>query len=102
MPGRVYREALEIERVERGIPSQSQASLPIVYKGHLLENHYFADLLVYNKIIAELKARDQLSSAPEAQVFNYPKAGQQPVGVLLNFGARSLQWKRFVFTACPT
>ncbi len=93
----VYQEAFEIELKGRNIPFESQKKLAIYYKGKLLEKEYYADVVCYDKIIVELKALDRLTSKEESQVLNYLKASGLKVGVLINFGAASLEWKRFVF-----
>ncbi len=92
----VYQEAFEIELKARKIPFESQKKLGIFYKGELLEKEYYADVVCYDKIIAELKALDRLMPKEESQILNYLKASRLKVGVLINFGAPSLEWKRFV------
>ena len=93
----VYQEAFEIELKGRNIPFESQKQLAIYYKGKLLEKEYYADVVCYDKIIVELKALDKLTSKEESQILNYLKASGLKVGILINFGAASLDWKRFVF-----
>ena len=93
----VYQEAFEIELKGRNIPFESQKQLAIYYKGKLLEKEYYADVVCYDKIIVELKAFDKLTSKEESQLLNYLKASGLKVGILINFGAASLDWKRFVF-----
>ncbi len=92
----VYQEALEIELTGRGIPYLPQKELPILYKGMQLKKVYVADFVVYDKIIVELKASNGLTSVDEAQILNYLKATGMKVGVLINFGKDSLEWKRKV------
>jgi GxxExxY protein len=93
----VYQEALEIELRARGIPFESQKRLQLSYKGEHLQKEYVADLLVYDKIIVELKALDRLAGAEESQIINYLKATGLRVGVLMNFGSDGkLEWKRFI------
>jgi GxxExxY protein len=93
----VYQEALEIELKARDIPFESQKRLQLSYKGEQLQKEYVADLLVYDKIIVELKALDRLSGAEESQIINYLKATGLKVGVLINFGSDGkLEWKRFI------
>ncbi len=94
----VYQEALEMELAERNIPYLASQELTICYKGRLLKKIYLADLVAYGKIIVEIKALDGLTSREEAQVINYLKATGMKVGVLINFGAESLGWKRKVLT----
>jgi GxxExxY protein len=92
----VYQEALEIEMKSRSIPYTAQQMIPIRYKNHVLKKSYVADFLAFNKIIIEIKAIDQLSGREEAQLLNYLKATQLELGLLINFGANKLEWKRMV------
>ena len=93
----VYQEALEIELIERGVPFEAQKELQIRYKGRLLKKTYQVDMIVFGKVIVELKALDQLTSREESQVLNYLKATGLEVGLLINFGAEGkLEWKRLV------
>ena len=93
----VYQEGLELELKDRGIPYVTQPKLPIHYKGRLLRKHYEADLLVFDKIIVELKAVKALLPEHEAQLINYLKATGRKVGYLVNFGAfPKLDWRRRV------
>src|SRR6266567_2282435 len=91
----VYQESLELELTERGIPFVAQPKLPIFYKGRQLSKEYEADLLVFDKIIVELKAVKVLLPEHEAQLLNYLKATSRRVGYLVNFGAHpKLDWRR--------
>jgi GxxExxY protein len=92
----VYQETLEIEFRKQNIPFTSQSQLPIKYKDHLLKKTYVADFICFTKIVIEIKAINHLSSLEEAQLLNYMKAGNYELGLLINFGAESLQWKRMV------
>jgi GxxExxY protein len=94
----VYQEALEMEFTERGIPYFAQKELPIYYKGRKLNKIYVADFVVFDKIIVEIKALDQLTPRETAQLINYLKATGLEVGLLLNFGAESMKWERKVLT----
>ena len=94
----IYQEALEIELTVGGIPYVSQQVLPVSYKGNLLKKAYVADFVAYGKIIVEIKALTQLSSLEEAQILNYLKATDNEVGLLINFGAEKLGWKRMVLS----
>jgi len=93
----VYHEALAIELQKSEIPFQHELELNIVYKGTPLHTTYRADFVCYDEIIVEIKALTHLSGVEEAQVLNYLKASQFSRGLLLNFGAPSLQVKRFVW-----
>ena len=92
----VYQEGFLIELRGKKMPFESQKQLAIYYKGKRLEKEYYADVVCYGKIIVELKALDRLTSKEESQILNYLKASGLKVGVLINFGATSLEWKRFV------
>ncbi len=94
----VYQEALGMELISRGIPCVPQARIGVAYKGQLLQSVFFADFLCFDAIILELKAIKAISSIEEAQLFNYLKATNLPVGLILNFGARSFEWKRYANT----
>ncbi|MBI3405588.1 MAG: GxxExxY protein [Acidobacteria bacterium] len=91
----VYQEALVIEFQEREIPFQREVDLPVKYKGHLLQTNYRADFLCYDSIVVELKAVVRLSGTEESQIINYLKATGMEIGLLLNFGSKSLEYKRF-------
>ena len=92
-----YQEALEIEVQSRNIPNDSQKDIFIHYKGQKLKNFFKPDFICYEKVIVEIKAMDRLTTREEAQLLNYLKATDMPVGVLINFGAdKNLEWKRMV------
>jgi len=95
----VYQEALAIELEMRKIPSRREQELPVYYKGRLLKTPYRADSICYDKVIAEIKALSKMGGVEEAQVIHYLKATGHEVGLLLNFGALSLEYKRLVYTA---
>jgi GxxExxY protein len=92
----VYQEAFCMELSERFIPHRKQVELDIYYKEIQLKKKYYADLICYNKIIIELKAVDRLRPEHHSQVLNYLKATNFKLGILINFGAKSLEYKRFV------
>ena len=93
----VYQEALAIEMTKRNIPFKREVSLPVEYKGQRLVCSYRADFVCYESIIVEMKAINQLTGADEAQLINELKATGLHRGLLLNFGAPSLEYKRLVF-----
>jgi GxxExxY protein len=94
----VYQEALEIELRNRDIPFEAQKQLPIYYKDQQLEKTYVPDFISFGEIIIEIKALNHLSSTEESQLLNYIKAANFRLGLLINFGAESLQWKRMVLS----
>jgi GxxExxY protein len=94
----VYHEALAIEMTIRNIQFVHEVELPVIYKGQQLTTSYRADFICFDNIILEIKALGELSTLQEAQILNYLKATGLGVGLLINFGAESLQYKRFVNT----
>jgi GxxExxY protein len=93
----VYQEALAIELGLREIPFRREVKLPVSYKGQILVTSFYADFICFDSLVVELKALANMSGNEEAQLINYLKATRYKVGLLLNFGARSLQHRRFVF-----
>jgi GxxExxY protein len=92
----VYQEALQYELTQRGLPFAREVPLPIRYKETVLQCVYKADFICYESVIVELKALSQLSTIEYAQVINYLKATGMQWGLLINFGAPSLEYKRFI------
>ncbi|ABA88727.1 PDDEXK_3 family protein [Syntrophotalea carbinolica DSM 2380] len=95
----VYQAALEREFRLQGIPFQREAEIPVFYKGKQLDVSYRADFICFRNIIVELKALQKLSTVEESQILNYLKATGFERGLLINFGAPSLQHKRFILSA---
>ena len=93
----VYQEALGREFLNQGIPFESQSVIEIFYKGQPLDKKYQPDFVCYNQVIVEIKAISNLSGIEEAQLINYLKATGLKVGLLLNFGSKSLEHKRLVY-----
>jgi GxxExxY protein len=90
----VYAEALEREFILRGIQYQREKELPVVYKGVELQKTYKVDFVCYGKIILELKASEAIQTIYVAQVVNYLKLSSLKLGIVINFGAERLEWKR--------
>ena len=93
----VYQEALGREFTGQEIPFKSQPTIQISYKGQPLDKTYQPDFVCYEKVIVEIKALAELSGVEEAQLINYLKATGIKMGLLINFGAKSLEYKRLVF-----
>jgi len=93
----VYQDALEKEFEFLNIPYKREVKLPVYYRGEQLNSYYQADFVCFGSVIVELKALQRLSGTEEAQVINYLKASNLHRSLLLNFGTKSLQYKRLVF-----
>ena len=92
----VYFEPFEIELAARQVPFQRDVVLPITYKGRRLKKTYRVDYVCFGEVIVELKALASIGPLEEAQLINYLRAKKAERGLLINFGAGSLQVKRFV------
>lgn len=93
----VYQEALEIEFQKQGIPYEREKELKIQYEGVELKQTYKADFVCFEKIIVELKAVNALDDAHRSQVYNYLRASNFNLGLLLNFGnSDELEQERIV------
>ena len=92
----VYHEALDKELTIREIPFKKEAKLDIIYRNEYLSKKYYADFICYDKIILELKACENISDNHIAQVVNYLSATNLKLGIIINFGSKSLTYKRVV------
>ncbi len=91
-----YENALRIELKDRGHSVQMQFPITVYYENHSV-GHYFADLLVDDKIILEIKTVETLINEHECQLINYLKATEYEIGLLLNFGKKP-EIKRKIYT----
>ena len=82
---KVYENALLLELTAIGLKAESQVPVNVKYKGSMI-GEYFADIVVENQIILELKAIESLRKVHEAQLLNYLKATGMKLGLLVNFG----------------
>jgi GxxExxY protein len=94
----VYQESLAIEMEDMEIPFRREVEIPVFYRGRRLNTTYRSDFVCFDSVIVELKALPQLGGIEESQVINYLKASGHQVGLLVNFGARSLEHKRIVLS----
>src|SRR3984885_11107388 len=92
---KVYERALLIELGVRGIRATSQASLNVTYKG-LSVGEYFADILVEDALVIELKCVERLGNEHMAQCLNYLRASGRTRCLLVNFQRPTVEWKRIV------
>jgi len=89
----IYQRALEIEMTEQRLSFAREQEMPIYYKGQQIGSRR-VDFLVDNAVCVELKAIARLEDIHLAQAINYLEAYDLEVGLLINFGARSLDFKR--------
>ena len=92
----IYKDALEIEFQRQGIPFKRKVEYKLSYKGVLLPHKYFADFVVMDKNILEAKAIECLTDSHVKQTLNYLAASKLKLGLLVNFGEDSLNYKRVV------
>jgi len=94
---KVYQNAMVIELKKRELKVESEKLIKVYYEDEIV-GKYGADLIVEDKVIVELKAVDELNKKFEVQLVNYLTATKLNVGLLLNFGRESLQYKRKIKT----
>ena len=80
-----YVECLSIELSLAGIATEREKCLPLLYRGHAIDNAYRVDLIVGNRLLVELKAVETLAPVHQAQVITYLRLLQLPLGLLINF-----------------
>jgi GxxExxY protein len=85
---KVYENAMALELRRMGMKVEQQAKIDVYYEGEVV-GEYFADLLVEDSVIVELKAARTISDENEAQLLNYLRATPYEVGLLLNFGPKA-------------
>ena len=93
----VYENALMVALEDKGLSAESQKSIGVRFRGRPV-GIYYADLIVEDKVLVELKAVSNLAPEHSAQVINYLNATGIKVGLLINFGNPRLQYKRFTPT----
>jgi len=91
----VYEEALSIELKLKEVQFERQKELPVFYRNKIIKR-FVCDFFVEGKVIVELKAAKELGEIDAVQVVSYLKASGVETGLLINFGARSLQYKRLI------
>jgi GxxExxY protein len=94
----IYKDALVVELSRGEIPFVRELKYEVTYKGVLLPHHYRADFVIWHKILFEGKAVEKLGESHVKQVLNYLAASKLELGLLVNFGAYSLEWKRVVLS----
>ena len=92
----IYKDALEIEFKQNNIPFEREKEFLIEYKGKVLPHKFYADFVVNDDIILEVKSVKEFSNEHIAQILNYMKLANSEIGLLVNFQTKSLQHKRYV------
>jgi len=92
---KVYENAMMVAFRKAGIEAEQQASVKVHFDGEVV-GEYYADILVENQIILELKVVSEISNIHRAQLLNYLKARKLRLGIILNFGKQKLEYLRFV------
>ncbi|UJF28822.1 GxxExxY protein [Kaistella sp. 97-N-M2] len=92
----VYCEVLEKEFKKNNIPFEKEKKLEIFYNGERLTKTYRADFLCFDQIIIEIKSVSYLHDIFSYQLQNYLKATNKKLGILINFGEKSLKYKRII------
>ena len=93
---KVYQRALQVELLQTGHVAELEKAIAVKYKNAIVGD-YFADLIVDEKVIVEIKVAPQYNALDEAQLLNELKATGVRVGLLLNFGRQKLQFRRLIF-----
>ena len=91
-----YADALEYEFKLNSIPYEREKKYNIQYKDIVLQRYYFSDFTVFGSIILEMKAIEKLSNSEIKQTLNYLAASRNKIGLLINFGEDSLNYKRII------
>jgi len=94
----VYKDAFEYECVKKIIPYEREKDYLVRYKDIILPHKFFADFVVFNAVIIEIKCQRSMTTEHYAQTLNYLAVSRCPVGLLINFSEPTLQFKRLALT----
>lgn len=94
----VYKDALEYEFIENNIPYEREKEYSVKYKKSILKHKFYADFVLYDKIILEAKTVECFNASHYNQCLNYLKISQNKLALLVNFNLISLEYKRIVDT----
>lgn len=93
----VYKDAFEIEFADNSTLYSREKEYIVKYKERVLKHKFYADFVVFGKVILEIKAKTAIAEEDYAQTINYLKCSGCKVGLILNFGRNKLEMKRVVF-----
>ncbi len=94
----VYKDAIEYEFKLNNIEFEREKEFPVNYKNTILNHKFYADFVVFNEIILEIKTVDCFNSAHYNQCLNYLKVSKKELALLVNFNAISLEHKRIALS----
>ncbi|NTW59979.1 MAG: GxxExxY protein [Nitrospirae bacterium] len=92
----VYQRAVAITLLQAGLKVQEQVPLKVSFRGRVV-GEFYADVVVEDQVVLEMKSVKSLAAEHEAQLLNYLKATGMKVGLLLNFNRSKFEWKRLVY-----
>lgn len=95
----IYKDAMQNEFLVAELPHTREKEIKVIYKGTVLSHKFFADYTCYDKIILEVKSTDKgIIDEHVAQTLNYMRASGIPVGIIINFGKKRLEYKRLILS----
>ncbi len=94
----VYKDALEFEFKENNIPFEREKEYSVNYKNTILKHQFYADFVLYESIILEVKTVDCFNNSHFNQCLNYLKVSDNELALLVNFNSTSLEYKRIIRT----
>lgn len=92
----VYKDALELEFKNAKIEYSREKEYAVNYKGIILSHKFYADFVIFDKIILEVKGKNKIADEDIAQCINYLKVSGNNLALLVNFGEPKLNYKRIV------
>lgn len=92
----VYKDALEVELKNLGIPYTREKEYTVNYKGTLLPHKFYADFVVFDHIILEVKAASAIHEKHQAQALNYLAVSDEKLAIIVNFGEMDLNFERWL------
>ncbi|MDO4970606.1 MAG: GxxExxY protein [Bacteroidales bacterium] len=93
---KVYQDAFEVILKENGIPYEREKHIQVVFHGVTLKHDFYYDFLLWGKIGVEFKTHSEIIGEFESQLINYLHVGKHKLGVVLNFGTKSLEYRWLV------
>jgi GxxExxY protein len=94
----VYKDALEYEFHKNNIPFEREKEYKVNYKETILKHKFYADFVVFDKIILEIKSTDSFVNNHYAQCLNYLKVSNNKLALLVNFNQTSVEYKRIIIS----